>query len=132
MTTLLLVTATTLSPLTWKQNKRIYNFVSTQSLITLFKTASLYTLSRVTLSPVHIFTFYFLKINFNIALPSTCSTANWSLPFRFPDINVTRISHLPMSNPPHLYYPVNTTSYDVPLYVGCYFLSRLGQKTLRS
>jgi hypothetical protein len=39
---------------------------------------------------------YFLYIHFNIILPSSLGSSKWTLlPFRFPDYNFLRVSHLP-------------------------------------
>ena len=37
--------------------------------------------------PVHVLTSHFLKIHFNIILPSTPGSCKWSLPLRFPQQN---------------------------------------------
>jgi hypothetical protein len=45
------------------------------------------------MNPGHIFSPYFPKIQFNIILQSTPRSLAWSLPFRFSDQNVVRISY---------------------------------------
>jgi hypothetical protein len=40
------------------------------------------------INPVHILHLYFLKAHFNIILPSTPRSSEWSLPFRFSNLNV--------------------------------------------
>jgi hypothetical protein len=39
---------------------------------------------------------YFPKIHYNINLPSTPTSSQWSLPFRFSNWNIVRVFHLPM------------------------------------
>jgi len=64
------------------------------------------TLTQILSQIHHIHTFppYSSKIYSNIILPSTPSSSKWSLPFRFSNKNIVRISHLPMraSHPAHL------------------------------
>jgi hypothetical protein len=50
----------------------------------------------IQMDPVHTLPPYFLKIHYNIILPSPPRSSKWSLPFRFPDLNTVRIAHLPM------------------------------------
>jgi hypothetical protein len=54
--------------------------------------------------PVHTLPLYLPKIDSNIILPSTPTSSEWSLPFRFPDINFIHISYLPVraTFPTHL------------------------------
>jgi hypothetical protein len=44
------------------------------------------------MNPVHTFPPYFLKIGFNIIIPSMTRSSEWSLPLRLPDQNFVRIS----------------------------------------
>jgi len=37
------------------------------------------------MNPIHIYTSYYFKINFNIILSSTYQYPNWYLSFKFPD-----------------------------------------------
>jgi len=48
------------------------------------------------LYPIQTFPPYFHNIHFNIILPSTPMSSEWSLPFRFIDKNIVCISHFPM------------------------------------
>jgi hypothetical protein len=45
--------------------------------------------------PVHTFPLHFPKINSNSILSSTPRSSEWSLPFRFSNQNIVRISHVP-------------------------------------
>jgi hypothetical protein len=57
------------------------------------------------INPTHTFKSYFPKILFNITLPSTLRSSEWSLPFRLFNQNFVCISHLPhtcyIPCPPH-------------------------------
>jgi len=60
------------------------------TLLDLQNTTDLFLLSQTTTTgpypePVHIFTPHFLRIPFNIILPTTYVYLMWSLPFRFSD-----------------------------------------------
>jgi hypothetical protein len=54
------------------------------------------TLSQM--NQIHIPKPYFYNIHFNIILPSTPRSSDWSLPLRLPDQNFERISRLPHEN----------------------------------
>ena len=56
------------------------------------------------LDPVHIPTSHFLKIHFNIILPSLPGSPNWSLTLRFPNQNPVYVPFLPVcaTCPAHL------------------------------
>jgi hypothetical protein len=47
--------------------------------------------------PVHTFPPYFPKTHFNIILPPTPSYFEWSLPYRYSDQNLVRISYLSLA-----------------------------------
>jgi hypothetical protein len=62
--------------------------------------------------PVHNFPPYISKIHFNIILPSTPTSFNWSLPFRFPNESTACISQL--SHPCYMPHPSYPPAFDHP------------------
>jgi len=80
------------------------------------------------MNPVHTFPRYFLKIHFNIILPTTSMPSAWSLPFRFLNQRIIKIylshscymarpSHPPwFDHPNHICWRLKVTKLDVSLF----------------